>query len=222
MKHRIQVGNLNCLCSMADVARGITYILYPMDMLGDWIETAAKKYGTAIVVITGMEWEDVFSPWPAEGVPKGSPDFKGQSPQFLQTLRKEVIPQVEKILCVGTPTERTLVGVSMSGPFAMWQWMLCDTFANIASLSGSFWYEGFIEWMRANNIPAKSGVGFFLLGDRESKSKVKAFDSVGVNTAEIVEMLRSKGIRTIFESVPGDHYSNPIPRLDRAMEALFG
>ncbi|MDE6638872.1 MAG: hypothetical protein K2K32_11640 [Muribaculaceae bacterium] len=41
----------------------------------------------------------------------------------------------------------------MSGLFALWQWMVCDTFRNIASLSGSFWYEGFMEWMKSRTIP---------------------------------------------------------------------
>lgn len=109
----------------------------------------------------------------------------------------------------------------MSGLFALWQWMVCDTFANIASLSGSFWYQGFLEWMKSIKIPAKTGKGFFLLGDKESKSKVKAFNSVGENTTEILNLLRNAGIDVEFQSVPGDHYSDAIPRLKMAFSALY-
>ncbi len=108
----------------------------------------------------------------------------------------------------------------MSGLFALWQWMVCDTFTNIASLSGSFWYEGFMNWLTARPIPHKTGRAFFLLGDQESHSKVKAFDSVGANTAEIVTLLERAGIDTTFRSVPGNHYSDPIPRLDLALSTL--
>ena len=117
--------------------------------------------------------------------------------------------------------ERTLVGVSMSGLFALWQWMLCDTFTNIASLSGSFWYDGFMEWIKSCPIPHKNGKGFFLLGNQESKSKVRAFDTVETNTMQIVALLKDAGIETEFESVPGNHYSNPIPRLDTAFTAMY-
>lgn len=221
MTKTFEISGLKCVCSPGRSKDTIAYILYPVDMLDGWLATASEKYGTTIVVITGMDWENVFSPWPAAGVPKGSPDFKGESPQFLTLLQQTVIPQIESELHMDKDVVRTLVGVSMSGLFALWQWMVCDTFTNIASLSGSFWYDGFLDWMKGLDIPHKDGKGFFLLGDQESKSKVKAFDSVGVNTSEILNMLKNAGIKTEFESVPGNHYSDSIPRLDRAFTALF-
>lgn len=221
MLKRIEIGNLHCLCGINGPKDKIAYILYPMDLLTDWIEPAVDKYGTAIVVITGMDWQNVFSPWAAPGVPKGTPDFEGKSPEFLKLLQKTLIPRVESDLCLSGEIERSLVGVSMSGLFALWQWMICDTFSNIASLSGSFWYEGFMDWMKSRTVPSKTGKGYFLLGDQESKSKVKEFDSVGVNTREIVEMLRKAGVNIEFQSVPGNHYSDPIPRLNRAFTALY-
>ena len=219
MEKRIDIENLSCLCSSTVSKDRIAYILYPMDMLAGWIEPAARKYGVTIVVVTGMDWQNVFSPWPARGVPKGDPDFKGESPEFLKLLQENVIPQVETELGMDANVDRSLIGVSMSGLFALWQWMVCDTFRNIASLSGSFWYEGFMEWMKSLTVPAKSGKGYFLLGDQEAKSKV--FGTVGVNTQEIITLLRNAGIDVEFQSVPGNHYSDPIPRLDRAFAAIY-
>lgn len=221
MTQKIEIENLYCLCSPVISKNNIVYILYPMEMLADWIEPAATKYGTTIVVITGMDWQNVFSPWPAVGVPKGTPDFKGESPRFLELLNKKVIPLVETSLGISENVERTLTGVSMSGLFALWQWMVCDTFTNIASLSGSFWYAGFLDWMKSRTIPSKSGKGYFLLGDLESKSKVKTFDSVGENTGQIIAMLREAGIDVEFQSVPGNHYAHPIPRLEKAFNYLY-
>ncbi len=221
MIQKNSIDGLQCLCSTVERKDRIAYILYPMDMLSNWVEAASKKYDTNIVVITGMDWQNVFSPWPAPGVPKGSEDFEGKSPEFLKKLQNDVIPMIEKALGLSKDVERSLVGVSMSGLFALWQWMECDTFANIASLSGSFWYEGFLDWMKGIKIPAKSGKGYFLLGDKESKSKVKAFNSVGENTAEILSLLKNAGIDVEFQSVQGDHYSDPIPRLNKAFSALY-
>lgn len=218
---KIEIAGLQCTCSTTVSKDKIAYILYPMDMLGEWLEPAARKYGITIAVITGMDWESVFSPWRAKGVPNGSPDFKGESPEFLKLLQQKVIPEIEAAAGISEDAERSLVGVSMSGLFALWQWMVCDTFANIASLSGSFWYEGFLDWMKNRPIPKKSGRGYFLLGNQESKSNVKAFNSVGVNTEEIVALLRNAGIDVEFQSVPGNHYSDPLPRLDKAFAALY-
>ncbi len=221
MIHEIRIGKLNCLYSKIKTTEKIAYILYPMNILSDWIEPASEKYDVTIVVVTGMDWQNVFSPWEAKGVPAGSANFKGEAPEFLKLLQQKVIPTVETTLGIGSDAERTLVGVSMSGLFALWQWMLCDTFQNMASLSGSFWFEGFIDWMRSRIIPSKSGNAFFLLGDKESQSKVKTFDIVGQNTQEIISLLQANGIHTEFECVPGNHYANPIPRLDKAFTALY-
>lgn len=222
MKQKFDIEGLECLCCVPSNSTGIAYVLYPMDILDSWIEKAAENHNVTIVVITGMDWDNVFSPWPAPGQPPGSPDFKGDSEEFLQLLTGKVLPQVETRLGYeGKAPVRTLVGVSMSGLFALWQWLICDTFTNIASLSGSFWYPRFLEWMKRRNIPLKTGKGYFLLGNKEAKSSVKAFDSVGVNTSDILGILRGAGLKIEFESVPGDHFSDPVGRLDRAFAALY-
>lgn len=221
MIQKFEIYGLQCLCNTIESKNKIAYVLYPMDMLSNWIVTASENYGTNIVVITGMDWQNVFSPWPASGVPKGTEDFKDESSEFLKSLQEKVIPKLENVLGMDEDVERSLVGVSMSGLFTLWQWMVCDTFNNIASLSGSFWYEGFLDWMKNIKIPAKTGKGFFLLGDKESKSKVKAFNSVEENTNEILTLLKNAGIDVEFKSVPGDHYSDAIPRLDMAFAALY-
>lgn len=222
MATRIEIGDLDCMCSLVERHDRIAYILYPMDMLSGWIDRAAAFYDTNIVVITGMEWIDAFSPWPAKGVPKGCPDFKGESADFLHRLQTEVLPVIESRTGMDASVERSLVGVSMSGLFAVWQWLVCDTFHNIVSLSGSFWYVNFVAWAERQHIAQKTGLAYFLLGDREEHAKVKAFQSVGVDTQMIISLFRSHGIRTEFQSVPGNHYSDPIPRLNKAFAALTG
>ncbi|MDE6317713.1 MAG: hypothetical protein K2L73_04870 [Muribaculaceae bacterium] len=221
MTRKINIDNISCLCSSTVKPDRIAYILYPMDMPAEWVEAAAERYGVTIVAVSGLDWQNVFSPWPAPGVPKGTGAFKGESPAFLGLLQTKIVPQVEKTLQIDSHAERNLVGVSMSGLFALWQWMVCDTFSSIASLSGSFWYQGFIEWMNKIKIPHKTGFGYFLLGDQESKSNVKAFQSVGADTDQITKLLRDAGIHVEFESVPGNHFSDPILRLEKAFTALY-
>ncbi|MBD5414697.1 MAG: hypothetical protein HDR46_00265 [Bacteroides sp.] len=75
--------------------------------------------------------------------------------------------------------------------------------------------------MRTIQIPHKTGKAFFLLGDQEAHSKVKAFNSVGINTAEIIQILKTSGINAEFESVPGNHFANGIARLEKAFNALY-
>lgn len=130
-------------------------------------------------------------------------------------------PEVERRMNLGAAVERTLAGVSLSGLFTLWQWMSNSLFCNIISLSGSFWYDGFVTWIKSLPVPKKPGRAYFLLGSLEAKTKVKAFQPVQTETVEIVDYLHDNGISDIFELVPGNHYQFPEQRLDRAFARMF-
>lgn len=216
-----RINNLR-ITAVKESADRICYVLYPPDYLGEWIEEAAQKYGVSIVAVTGMDWDDDLTPWPAEGQPPGSPDFRGNARTFLDTLLKEVLPETERRLGIAEDAERTLAGVSLSGLFTLWQWMVCDVFRNIMSLSGSFWYDGFVEWIESQPMPVKKGSAYFLLGNLEAKTNVKAFRPVQTDTVKIVDYLREKGIDDCFELVPGNHYQFGEQRLNRAFDWMYG
>ncbi len=219
MIHEFESGSLKCTCSVASDAR-VAYVLYPMDILGEWIESASARFNTSIVVITGMDWQNDLTPWWARGVPSGTPDFDGNAPQFLRLLTEMIIPDVERRLSLH-PTVRDLVGVSLSGLFTLWQWMVCGMFRSIASLSGSFWYEGFTEWLASRPIPSGKGSAYILLGRKEGESPVPQFRTVTDETQRVVDSLCSKGVLTTFDIVPGNHYQFPIERIERAFTHLY-
>ncbi|MCM1333262.1 MAG: alpha/beta hydrolase-fold protein [Bacteroides sp.] len=192
-----------------------------MSISDDWIDAAASKYGTTIVVITGVDWDNDLTPWKAPGEPKGSPDFKGFADDFFNTLTKTVVPFVENRIGCSQSPERTLVGVSLSGLFSLWQWARSDFFHNIASLSGSFWYKGFVEWVRAQSFSGKTGKCFMLLGDAEPHSRNKTFATVGKCTEEIASYLRRQGVDITYRTVRGNHYQYPMERLEMAMSNVY-
>lgn len=214
------IANLN-IRTVAGSSDRICYLLYPFDRLEEWIERAAPEFGVSIAVVTGMDWDNDLTPWPAKGQPPGSPDFKGNAVEFLSVLVSEVVPEVERRMNLGAAVERTLAGVSLSGLFTLWQWMSNNLFSNIISLSGSFWYDGFVTWIKSLPVPKKPGRAYFLLGNLEAKTKVKAFQPVQTDTVEIVDYLHDNGISDIFELVPGNHYQFPAQRLDRAFVWMF-
>lgn len=199
----------------------ICFILSPFDSLEGWADEAAETFGVTMAVVTGMDWDNDLTPWPAKGEPPGCPDFSGNAPDFLATLKTKVVPETERRLGITEDAERTLAGVSLSGLFTLWQWMLCDTFCNIISLSGSFWYDGFAEWIKQQTVPKKNGKAYFLLGNLEAKTNIKAFQPVQKDTEEITSYLHDNGICECFELVPGNHYQYALQRLNRAFTWMF-
>lgn len=220
----IKVKDLDCVAFGNPDARKVVYLIYPALLpLSDlWLKKMSDTYRVSIVVvyIPADGWNDMLTPWPEEGETPKSPSFAGHASETLRVIQEDVIPQTDNALGDVKIEERDLIGVSLSGLFTLWQWLRCDTFKSIASLSGSFWYPGFIEWFEKQSIPPKNGKAFFLLGVKEPKAWVKAYRSVGENTEMIVKRLKASGINTIFEWVPGDHTSNPLERAEEAFKAL--
>lgn len=213
-----------CSCVANAASSRVVYMIYPAvsGFTAEWLEQQAAKTGSSIVMVYVAldKWNDYLTPWPEPGETAKAQPFGGQASEFLHALVTEIIPRAEVALGLESVTERDLVGVSLAGLFTLWQWAQSDTFRSIACLSGSFWYEGFVEWFERQTIAGKSGKAYFLLGTEEPKTTVKAFKPVGVNTETIVDDLRRDGVDVSFDWVPGNHFADPQRRAEMALSHL--
>ncbi len=216
----LKIGRLTCDCTAAG-SRRITYMIAPMALDKGPVEALAKRHSTNIVVVHGLDWDDDMTPWPAPGVYPEDADFKGRAAEFLDLLRGGVIPDAERLPGMEASEGRDLIGVSLSGLFALWAWMQGDDFDDIACVSGSFWYNGFADWLCGEGVRPKSGLAYFSLGELEGNSKDHPrFRSVRQATARVIDALHRNGIRTKFLRTAGTHYAPFIPRLEKAFAAL--
>lgn len=218
-----KIAGFDCVMATCPESEKTVYMIYPQvaGFEEQWLQNQAiqNKVSLVMVYIPLQQWNNDLTPWPEppEATGKGFTPFGGDAPEFLKTLVGKILPECEKEI----PTkERILMGVSLAGLFTLWQWLDNDVFHSIACLSGSFWYEGFIDWFDKHPIPAKAGAAYFLLGVDEPKAKVKAYQTVGVNTQRIVERLEASGIDTHFDRVPGNHLSNALPRAEKALNYI--
>ncbi|MBQ6307198.1 MAG: alpha/beta hydrolase [Bacteroidales bacterium] len=190
--------------------------------LYDGLKGLSEKYGVSIVVIEDVNWNDDMTPWPAIGVFKKAKPFGGRAASFLNKLTNEIIPNTERELGIEN-AERTLLGVSLSGLFAVWAAFNTDVFANIISISGSLWYDGFIEWMKEQTPSSWLKKVCMLLGEKEKNAKDKRMATVEERTLAAANLLKSKTqADVVFELVEGTHFSPIMPRLERAFEVVFG
>lgn len=190
--------------------------------LSDGLKELSEKYGVSIVVIPDVNWNDDLTPWPAEGVFKKAKPFGGQAAVFLDKLTNEIIPETEKELSL-VDAERTIMGVSMSGLFAVWTCFNTNAFTNVISISGSLWYDGFTEWMKEQTPSPQLKKVCMLLGEKEKNAKDRRMATVEERTLAAANILKSKSQAAItFELVEGTHFSPILPRLERAFEVIFG
>lgn len=146
-----------------------------------------------ILEITDLDWDNDCSPWPAKG-------FDGKA--------KDRIQEIDKILPGYDRTETYLAGYSLAGLMALYATYQTDTYRKIMSASGSFWFEGWLDFVQEATMKRIPDAIYFSLGDREAKTRHPLMKQVQVNTEATYEKMKEQGIRTILEWNPGNHFKD--------------
>ena len=198
-------------------AARVCYVLIPEGLSADtskWAEEVAQEFKCNLVFISGIDWNRDMSPWSAKGVMKKEKEFTGGADIYLKALTEDYIPDIEKQLFSQNPENgyhRYLIGISLSGLFAVWSIFKTSLFDGIGAISASLWFDGFTEWA-SNQTPASSAKLRICLGSREKNSLDKRLATVEQKSRETVSILMHKGLDAALEMVPGTHFSPMEPR----------
>ena len=166
--------------------------------------------------------DNELSPWPAPAVWKGQAPYKGQAAAHLKWMTEECMPEVEvRLRAMGILQQIPMIaGYSLAGLFALWAGWTSGNFARVASVSGSLWYPGFTDFIRDNTPAGHIGKVCISLGDRESHTRHPLMSQVDTCTAAVVEAVKARGIDTVFEWNPGNHFDHPERRMARAIAEM--
>ena len=210
--------NLDIVTTESD---DVCYVLLPERMKEaemDWLEELVQKYSVNIVAISGMKWNDALTPWKAPALNSKEEDFKGKAKDFLASLLGDIFVNTEQSLRLHHP-KRHLIGVSLAGLFAVWASTATNKFESVASISGSFWYDGFVEWFKEQEL--KTDRYFLSLGDKEVKAKNERLASVGSCTEAILQIIQDKSNEVTFITDEGNHFDLFKERLEKSIAAFF-
>lgn len=197
----------------------ICYIILPERLKEseyEWLDAMAEKHTCNFVVISGVDWDNDLTPWPAPGIKAG--EFGGKARKLLDALKGDFFT-IESSMRLNRQ-KRYLVGVSLSGLFALWSTAKSNLFEAVGSVSGSLWYDGFIDWLKTRE-EFHCERYYFSLGDKEKDGKNKRLASVEAATLEAVELLKSAGKEVHFEYNEGNHFGPLIERIEKAIESIY-
>lgn len=198
----------------------ICYIILPEKLKESerpWLESMAESHEASFVVISEVNWEEDLTPWKAPGIKGG--EFAGRARYFLDLLKTDLFFNLESSLRIAKP-ERSIVGISLSGLFAVWASLNLPLFSAVGSVSGSLWYDGFLEWMK-EHTDTVTGRYYFSLGDKEKDGKNKRLASVEDATLEAVNLLKSVGKEVTFEYNEGNHFGPLTERIEKAIKGIY-
>ena len=172
---------------------------------------AANYPQFALVAISDLDWNHDMAPWDRPAAFKNGEPFIGGADDYLRLLVEEIMPRAEKELS-GPPAWRGIAGYSLAGLFALYAIYRTDVFSRVGCMSGSLWFPGFKEYVFSHEPKRRPDCMYFSLGDKESKTRNPLLRSVRQNTEEIQAFYQGKGIDTVFQLNPGNHYNHAVER----------
>ena len=173
-----------------------------------------------LVTISNLDWNRDMAPWDSPAAFKNGEPFTGGADDYLRLLVEEIIPRAEKEL-VGPPAWRGIAGYSLAGLFALYTIYQTDVFSRVGCMSGSLWFPGFKEYIFSHEPKRRPDCIYFSLGDREAKTRNPVLKTVQENTEEIQAFYQSKGIDTVFQLNPGNHFVQGIERTIAGIQWLL-
>lgn len=164
-----------------------------------------------LAVISGLDWNHDMAPWDIPPVSEKDAPCTAGAEEYLGLLTERIVPEVEDKL-PGTVLWRGLAGYSLAGLFAFYALYQTDFFSRAASVSGSFWYPGFLEYAFSGDMRRRPDCLYLSLGDRECRTKNPYLKTVQECTEQIAAFCRGRGIDTFFQVNPGNHFQHAVRR----------
>lgn len=166
-------------------------------------------------------WNDDLTPWECPGLFADDAPFAGKAAEQLRLLESEIIPRVEAD-APRKPEQRVLAGYSLAGLFATWATFNSTAFGRVASASGSLWYPDFTGYAAANEFARKPACAYFSLGSKEARTPSRLLRNVAQGTRDVVDLFEARGVPTVFEQNPGNHFKEPALRMAKGIAWALG
>ena len=160
-----------------------------------------------LVSVSNLDWNHDMPPWEIPPVFKNAEPCTGGADDYLKIFIERIVPEAEKEIR-GTVLWRGIAGYSLAGLFALYSLYQTDIFSRAASMSGSLWYPGISEYISSHTMKRIPDCLYFSLGSKEAKTRNHYMKTVQENTEKIEEYYRGRGISTVFQLNPGNHYKD--------------
>ena len=169
-----------------------------------------------LAVVGDIDWNHEMAPWKSPPVFKGESSFTAGADEYLNRLTESIIPTIKLEFSL-EPEYLAIAGYSLAGLFALYSLYKTALFSRAVSASGSLWFPRFEEYINKNAYLKKPDKVYFSLGDKEKNTKNKLLAQVEERTGNIYNNYKKKGIDTVFELNPGNHFQDVDGRLAKGI-----
>lgn len=151
------------------------------------------------LLLVGIESKnriDEYTPWHAKALIDRYADFGGGGGEYLSCLVEKLKPWVDHEFNAEGSTESTgIIGGSLGGLISMYAaYKYPAVFGKIGSISGSFWYEGFVEFMKSEPVENSRVKVYMDVGSSEGVEKQNVQKEMVQRTKAAYDALLLRGV----------------------------
>lgn len=177
-----------------------------------------------LLSIKPQNWNDDFTPWTAPAFRNGETAPKGNADAYIEKLITKIKPYIDDhYRTKREPEHNILLGYSLGGLAALYTLCKTNIFAKTGSLSGSLWYDGFIDFMENQHFVGENRQVYLSLGKKEAKSQNARMGQVAECTRRMQFLLEKEfGKENVtFEWNNGGHFHEIPNRFAKALRWLL-
>lgn len=129
-----------------------------------------QPYKFILVGVPAADRLAEYTPWPEKALNARFADFGGKGAQHLEFLQQRVLPHMQNLLgCTCAAQNTALAGHSLGGLLSTYSLFTTQAFGHVASVSGSFWYNGWKEFVNTNSVVNTAASVYLSSGTNEGE-----------------------------------------------------
>jgi predicted alpha/beta superfamily hydrolase len=163
---------------------------------------------------------DELTPWPSTSLHPKFPDFGGVGDEYISFIENVLKPVVDLTYRTLTSPESTgIIGYSLGGLISIYAAFHTTSFGCFASMSGSFWYQGFVPYATNHSVINREAKFYMSSGDSEGVGSKDIKKDAVIYTKNIYDILVSEltSDRVTLTWDKGGHHNNTNERYKNAL-----
>lgn len=166
-----------------------------------------------------------YTPWAMPALDEKFEDFKGLGDTYISDVVNALKPYIERKYRIDQAAKSNwLMGYSLGGLISVYAAYRYDCFGKIVSICGSFWYEDFVRWARAQDFISKNADIYMIYGEHEGAGKESIQKNAVACTKEMIEILKAQlssedKVSAVCDQ--GAHHSYVLERYKNAIKYLI-
>ena len=180
---------------------------YPAILLNDGLINYLSRLSSSVILIGLISNNrlDDYTPWKANALKPGNPDFGGRADSYHQKLFNGILAEIRQH-CLLDDKRIAYGGYSLGGLAAVYSlYSVCEV-PCVFSICGSFWYPGFSDYCRTQDLKNKDCLVYLQNGKTEGANHSNRLSKAPLYDAEIHRLIQKEILTTCSAFDPYGHH----------------